>query len=220
MNKPTRTLLAGVVTVVPIAATAYVVWWAATSLGALGYKLADYIGLVNNIARPDGTSPGDGRLAAFVGVLIVLAAIYAIGLLTRWAVFRWTLDLLDRWISHLPGVKVVYESIRDLLKLFGGNTSQMGRAVLYHVPGTEITLLGILTNEKPAGFKGHSGNGKVAIYIPFSYMLGGMVLYASPEHIEDSDLTVDQAMKLAATAHVGQCGPAAVITDDKPPCDV
>ena len=43
---------------------------------------------------------------------------------------------------------------------------------------------------------------KVAIYVPFSYMFGGVTLYVDKEHVRELDLPVEQALKLAATAQV------------------
>jgi uncharacterized membrane protein len=137
-----------------------------------------------------------------VGSILVLVVIYFVGMLTRLYIFRKIVEVVERWISRVPGVKTIYESVRDLMKLFGGDSARMGRAVLYEIPNTEIAVLGIMTNERPTGVSG-DGPQKVAIYLPFSYMFGGPTIYVSPEHLQDAGMTVDQALKLCATAHVG-----------------
>jgi len=43
----------------------------------------------------------------------------------------------------------------------------------------------------------------VAVYLPYAYMFGGPTIYVSPEHVHDVDLSVEQVLKIAATAHVG-----------------
>ena len=44
---------------------------------------------------------------------------------------------------------------------------------------------------------------KVAVYMPYSYMLGGLTVFVSREHIVEVDMSVEQCMKLCATAQVG-----------------
>jgi uncharacterized membrane protein len=93
------------------------------------------------------------------------------------------------------------------MKLFGGEAGRMGRAIRYRPPGAGIDLLGILTNERPAGIADSTAERRVAVYLPYAYMFGGPTIYVSPEHVHDVPLSVDQALKMAATAHVGADAP-------------
>lgn len=190
MNRHLRILLAGVMVIVPLAATVYLVWRAGAALHGLASSL---IGAV---------LPGAQRfLFPGAGVLVVLIGIYLIGLLTHWWVFRRALGLLERALSRLPVVKTIYESIRDVLKLFGGDAEQMGQVVRLRLPGTDIRLLGIRTSTSPRGAKGEQ---LVAVYLPMSYMFGGPTVYVPPEAVDPVDLTVEEALKIAATADAGQ----------------
>ena len=132
---------------------------------------------------------------------MVLVGIYLVGLLTHLWIFRWAVGLVEKLVVRVPGVKTVYESVRDLLKLFGGDARRMGRVVLYTPPGTDMTMLAILTNERPSGI-GPEAKHKVAIYLPYSYMFGGITVYVSPDHLQEVDTPVEVALKLAATAQV------------------
>ncbi len=42
----------------------------------------------------------------------------------------------------------------------------------------------------------------MAVYLPFGYMIGGVTVYVPREHLRELDMPVEQALKLAATAHV------------------
>ena len=215
---------AGLLVVVPFAITAYVFWRLATWLGGMGYYLmmellplydkglADAVEEAHRRAVANGDMDGFSVILAIVGSLLVILAIYFIGLLTHWWIFRKVLNIVEIWISRVPGVKTIYESVRDLMKLFGGDSSKMGRAVLYNIPQTDINVLGILTNDSPVGV---SQNGKrmVAVYLPFSYMFGGPTIYVSPDQVREAGISVDQALKLCATAHVGSPAPAAPLPE-------
>ena len=190
MNRHVRIFLAGALVLVPFGLTAYLVWWAGSSLERLG-----------RLVLPPGP---DNWLLPGAGVVIVVVGIYLIGLLMRWWVFRGVVGLAERLLGRLPLVKSLYESIRDILKLFAGQSSRMGRVVRYRPPGTDAQLLGIQTSTSP---RGAAGTGQVAVYLPFSYMLGGITMYVRPEALEPVDMSVEEALKIAATAEASGAAP-------------
>ena len=188
MQKQLRILLAGVMVLAPLAVTAWIIWTLGSSLDQMGRNLF-----------PAGTiEPPPG-----VGAAVVLVGVYLVGLLTHFWLFRGMLSWLDVLVTKVPGVKTIYESVRDLLKLFGGDSRRMGKVVRYKMPGSDMSMLAILTNEAPAGLDGEDPEGrKVAIYLPYSYMFGGITIFVSPENIREVDMPVERALKLCATAQV------------------
>jgi uncharacterized membrane protein len=42
----------------------------------------------------------------------------------------------------------------------------------------------------------------ISVYVPFSYMLGGLTLLVDPAKVEKIDIPVDQAIKLQVTAWI------------------
>ena len=190
MKKQFRIFAAGVIITAPFAATAYVLWWVLSRLDSLAK---------GGIERIFGT-----ELFWGAGVIVLLAGIYLIGLLTHLWVFRWALGLLERLFSRVPVVKTIYESVRDIFGLFSGDTNKMGQVVRYRVPGTEVELLGVRTSTSP---RGAGEPGKVAVYLPMSYQFGGFTVYVRPESVEPVDMSVEEALKIAATAEAGAAPP-------------
>lgn len=209
-----KIFLGGALVVVPFAITLYVVWWLAASLANLGTGMLNNVGILKyleawkalGIKVDHTTFPAKvievGLYAKVLGAIIVIVGIYFLGMATHLWIFRRTLTVIEKWISRVPGVKTIYESVRDLMKLFGGDSARMGRAVLLNVPDSDVSVLGILTNENPAGVS-DAGHKKVAVYLPFSYMFGGLTVYVPHERVQEANMSVDQALKLCATAHVG-----------------
>jgi len=229
MKRNIQTFLAGVLVIVPFAITGYFVVWLATKIGGLGGALISKTMLgatLNNVLGTNWLGEWDAAgknfdpspLACVLGAVLVLIIVFFIGMLTRLYIFRQIVLIVERWITHVPGVKTIYESVRDLMKLFGGDSAKMGRAVLYRIPQTHISVLGILTNEQPEGVS-PEGEQRVAVFLPFSYMFGGPTIYVSPADLQDAGMTVDQALKLCATAAVGSRAPAPHVTgkNDIPP---
>jgi anti-anti-sigma factor len=190
VQRQVRILFAGALVLVPMAITAWVIWSVGTWLDSLGQRAATNLGLKHGM--PQG-----------VGALVLIATMYMVGLLTQLWLFRFLFGLLEKLVTRVPGVKTVYESVRDLMKLFGGGSKHMGRVVQYSAPGSDATFLGILTNENPLGLEEGDPNRKVAVYMPLSYMIGGPTALVSPKHIVEVDMTVEQCMKFCATAQVG-----------------
>jgi len=118
----------------------------------------------------------------------------------HWWLFRWAVGLVERLVGRLPVIKTVYEGVRDILKLFSGDSKQTGKVVRYHVAGTNIQMLGIQTSASP---RGTSDPDRVAVYLPMSYQIGGFTVYLPADAVEPIDMTVEEAMKLAATAEAG-----------------
>jgi uncharacterized membrane protein len=90
------------------------------------------------------------------------------------------------------------------MKLFGTGSRDMGHVVEYSPPGQELSFVGILTSEKPICTADEK---KVCVYFPFAYMIGGPIAMVNPEHLRPLDMPVEEALKLAATAHVGVTRP-------------
>lgn len=189
MKKQIGIFLAGLVVIVPFAITVYVIVLAAIWLDDVGkVVLHKYL-------------PGlDGIWG--IGAVLVLAAVYLIGLMTRMWGLRGIFKLLDRWVSRVPGVKTIYESTRDLLQLFGPESRRMGKAVIYRHPGSDLTLLGVMTNEVPIGVP-QAPKHLVAMYVPLGAQLGGLMIYVPPENLEDANVAVEEVLKVSAIAQVG-----------------
>ncbi|MDP6544946.1 MAG: DUF502 domain-containing protein [Phycisphaerae bacterium] len=191
MKKQLGIFLAGVMVLVPLAVTVYVVCWLGSALDALGASI------LPNITLPPG-----------VGALVLIAAVYLVGLATRFWLFQAVWSLLEQIVTRVPGIKTLYESVRDLLQLFGGNAGKMGKVVHYSPRGSSMKMLGIRTNDNPPFAQDSGGGRTVAVYLPFSYMFGGITVYCEPECIEELDMPVEQCLKLCATAFVGQEAPS------------
>ena len=193
MKKHLKTFLAGAFIIIPFAITIYVIWAIGSGLDGLVQNAVD--------AFTRGTGGKSIALWPAVGTVLVIGLIYCVGLLTRFWLFRSLLDIIENLFERLPVVKTIYEWIRDVMQLFGSQAKRMGRVVSYKMPNSDVTVLGILTNDKPKGLHPED-TGHVAVYFPLGYMMGGIVAYLPPEKLKEVDIPVEEALKLSATAQV------------------
>jgi len=198
MNRHIRTLLTGAAVVIPSVITLYVIWWIGLKLDSLGRALLESGGR--------HMVPGVG---AVIVLLVVVLGIYLAGLLARLVVFRSLLAWWERLLARVPGVRTVYESVRDMMNLLGGGSGGMGKAVEYRPPGADYIILGVVTNRALAGTSAEKDDHLVSVYLPFTYMIGGVTVLADRRNLKELDMSVERAMKLAATAHVESGAPPA-----------
>lgn len=198
MNKIGRALLnyliKGLLIVLPIALSIYIVIWAVTTV--------DSWLNVNNILGVDprtGASrniPGLGL--ALVVALILLAGIFVTNLVTE-PMYNW----FNRWMNRLPGLNFIYSSIKDLTEAFVGDEKKFNHPVMVDV-GAGVKRIGFLTQNDLAVI---GLPGECVVYFPFSYSFAGQVCVVNRTHIQELKMNAAEAMKLVVSGGVSQITP-------------
>jgi uncharacterized membrane protein len=182
--------LQGLLAILPIALTFYLVYWLAASAEAvLGNAMKFVVG--------DAYVPGSGVSAGF---LITLG----IGLLLRIWLFRKAFSLGETLLQRIPGIKSLYGSIRDMVGFFdAAKQKEFDKTVMVTLVDENVRLMGLVTREDfrdlPAGIGDEQ---TVAVYLPMSYQLGGFTVMVPKANIRPVDMKVDQAMQFVLTAAV------------------
>ncbi|HUU42476.1 MAG TPA: DUF502 domain-containing protein, partial [Planctomycetota bacterium] len=156
-----KLLLRGLVVILPTFITLYVLWWIGSGTERL---LMDLIPV-------EHYWPGMGIL---LGLLVVLA----VGCLAGVWLFSRLGRLLEQLLEHIPLVKTLYGSMKDLMQFFPGDKKKpsMKKVVLAEIGGMKI--VGMVTRETfdelPEAMR---REGEVLVYCPMSYQLGGFTLW-------------------------------------------
>jgi uncharacterized membrane protein len=198
MAKIWNTMLKGLVALLPIGLTVYLVYWLAVAAETLFSRLL-------KLVIPDSAYwPGLGLVAGLV-------VLYLAGLAVNAYVVRRALRLSDDLFARIPVVKTVYVAIRDFMTFFpsAGKGSDLKRVVL--VPFGPGKAIGFVTAESSAALGVPEGDGLVAVYLPMSYMIGGYTVFLPRELIEPTAMSVEAGMRLALMGGV-QGAPASSTT--------
>ena len=190
MKKIGTLFLRGLMPVLPIALTLYLIYWLATfAESVLGKAIQFVIGAKYY--------PGMGVLAGF---LITLG----IGVLLRIWIFRKVFALGEALLQEIPGIKSLYGSIRDLVGFFDASKQkEFDKTVMVSVGDDDTRLMGLVTREDFADLpEGIGDEQTVAVYLPMSYQLGGFTVMVPRAKIRPIDMKVDQAMQFVLTAGV------------------
>ena len=182
-------LLKGLVTILPIGLTVYFVYWLGVTTEAL---LSKPIKLVIDDAH---YWPGMGLVTGFL-------LLFLIGLGVNAFVVRRILGYGEELLLRVPVVKTVYSAIRDMTRLV--NTDKK-KGDLDRVVTLDIgygRLIGFVTQEHANTLGIGGGEDLVAVYLPMSYMIGGYTIYLPRSRLTETDLSVEQAMRIVLTGGV------------------
>jgi uncharacterized membrane protein len=181
-----KILVKGLVTILPIGITVYLVYW----LGVTTDRLLS--GPIRWFIPAEDYIPGMGLVAGFL-------VLFAVGLLVNAFVIRRVLGYLERFVLRVPVVKTVYAALRDLTNLVNtaNRKHELERVVMVRFgPGR---VIGFVTQENATLPGLGSDADLVAVYLPMSYQIGGYTLYLPRSRIEPTDLTVEAAMRIVLT---------------------
>lgn len=149
MNWLVKNFLRGLIIVVPIAVTVWVIYQAFIAIDRLfGFR-----------------APGLGLLAVVGGTILIgaMASNYAV---------RKLFQLTEKVFTRAPLVRIVYAAIRDLLEAFVGDRKRFDQPVSVSV-SAGVSALGFVTRDD-LGFLGMRD--RVAVYLPLSYSMAGIMI--------------------------------------------
>jgi uncharacterized membrane protein len=198
MRKVWNTVLKGLVAILPLGLTVYVVYWLAVTAERL------FSNVIKLLVPDTYYWPG-------LGLLTGLVTLYFVGLAVNAYLVHRALRLSDRLFARIPVVKTIYLAIRDFMRFFpsSGQGSDLRRVVLVQFgPGKAI---GFVTAESGEMLRRSAvAEETIAVYLPMSYMVGGYTLFLPRELVEPTSLTVEEGMRIALMGGVRSTGaPAA-----------
>lgn len=179
--------LGGLLIVLPLAATAWVI--------IISFNFLDGIIPTQTIL---------GKSVPGLGVLVVLTAITFIGFIGEGFIVKPMLDLIDHLLEKTPGIKIIYSSVKDLMEAFVGEKKKFSEAVAVEMSGG-IYKLGFITQKdlKVIGFEGF-----VAVYFPHSYNFSGNLFLVPAERIKPIAGNSSELMKFIVSGGVTEIGSA------------
>jgi uncharacterized membrane protein len=174
MNWLIKHFLRGLVIVVPIAVTVYILY-------------ASFLWIDRLIPL---RVPG-------AGFAILIVAIIAVGWLTSNFVGRKFVQLTELLFTRAPLVRLIYAALKDLLEAFVGDHKRFDQPVAVKL-SEGVRTLGFVTQDD-LSFLGLEGN--VAVYLPFAYSMAGSMVIVPAASVER--LAVDSASVMALVVSGG-----------------
>ena len=183
-------LVRGLVVVLPIGFTIWLLWWLGSSIEALLRKL------ILLVIPADHYLPGMGIVAALA--LLLAAGAFFNALLVQSALASW-----ERFLDRIPVVKTIYGATRDFVKLLptGGKRRDLRHVVLARFG--EAQVIGFVTQDDASELGiVEAKDDLVAVYFPMSYQIGGYTALLPRSRVVPLDLPVEAAMRLVLTGGI------------------
>ncbi|WP_207491954.1 DUF502 domain-containing protein [Aridibaculum aurantiacum] len=188
--------LQGIILLAPIIITS----WAVLSL----FTYVDNIlpNFINNLFP--GTWPVDEEglpnKVPGVGFVLVITVVVVVGWVSSSFVVSRMVSLLDHILERTPGIRFIYSSVKDFLEAFAGNKRKFDKPVLVCVDSPNVWRMGFMTQKDCHKFEMPD---HVAVYVPHSYALSGIVYIVPKENVKVLDHTSPaDAMKFAVSGGV------------------
>jgi uncharacterized membrane protein len=174
MKTITRYFFEGLIVILPTAATIYFVYLIFIKIdGLFNFKI-----------------PG-------IGFLITLGLILVVGFIASNIFTKGLTNLLQNIFSRLPLVKLIYNSIKDLIEAFVGDKKKFNKPALVKTSeDSDIEILGFVTEEN-LDLLGEKN--KVAVYIPQAYNFAGNLIIVSASRIKFINASAEEIMTFIVT---------------------
>ncbi|MGE6220661.1 DUF502 domain-containing protein [Nubsella zeaxanthinifaciens] len=182
-------LIRGLLIVVPIAVSVFIVVWAVTTV--------DSWVNINSILGVDPKT-GESRNIPGLGLALVVGIILGAGIFVTYFVTEPMYNWFQRWLNKLPLFNFIYTSIKDLTEAFVGDEKKFNHPVLVETEG-DMKRIGFLTQNDLSKL---DLPGEAIVYFPFSYSFAGQVYIVKKEKIKPLNMTAADAMKLVVSGGV------------------
>lgn len=189
MRQLNQIFFKGLILVLPVTLTFYLLFWASVKIESL-FKSVLLLLLGKELYIPG------------LGIVVTFIFIFLVGLLLNNYITGRVINWLTSSLERVPLIKVIYNPLKDLMGLIpGGNSSKdrPQRVVLVPLPGMGVEALGLVTREELDELPNCN---LISVYIPLSYMLGGVTILIEKDKVKKVDMKVEEALKLSVTAWI------------------
>ncbi len=188
MNNLYKYFFRGLITVLPVALTLYLLyiflaWTEKLTLWVLRPLIGSFY------------LPGMGLV---FGVLIIVLIGYTVSKPT----VRKLLSFAEFPFTNLPVVRSIYSSLKSFADYFSPSGAQSEQSVvILRMPGHALEIVGLVTRRNfadlPVGFLPGE---RVAVYLPMGYMIGGYTVFVPVEWVQPIAMSVEEAMRSSLIA--------------------
>jgi len=183
-----RTFMNGILAVIPIIITLYIVFWLLRSFEYAFKELFLFI-------APSLYFPGMGIFTGIVTIFIAGTVMEAWGLRT---LYRYG----EQFLEKFPFVGDIYSTLKSFLQYATKPSSDSKEQVVF-IEYQGMKLIGIVTNEDLSdGPKEIATSDTIAVYLPMSYQLGGYTVYINKKNVFPISMSKKSALQWTITGGV------------------
>lgn len=194
--------LTGLVVVLPVGLTIYVVW------GVIGYIDGWILPLIPTNYQPEALlhrwfGPEVNFPVRGVGVLVFLVFTALVGWLARGLIGRTVMRQAETVVDRVPLVRSVYSGLKQITETFFAKSEKsFDRTCLVEFPREGYWAVGMVatTPKGEIAAKLPGGSPMVAVFVGLTPMTSGMLLFVPEKDVIFLDMKADEAVKMIVSA--------------------
>jgi uncharacterized membrane protein len=184
-----KDFLKGLLVVVPVVTTIYLVWLPVTFFDELVMQVFPELEETPVV----GAFPG-------IGLVVTAVGIWAIGVLASNRLGERFLWIFERLLKKVPILKPLYQTVKDVVSAFVGDERKFDRPVCVDlIPGQDVKALGFITRSEldQPGLEG-----RIAVYLPQSYNIAGNLIVVPRDRVTPLEVDPGRFMTLIMSGGV------------------
>ena len=184
-------ILTGLVTILPVVLTLYLLYWLALSAESVLGGMIKWV-LPNSLYWPG------------MGLVAGLIVVFVVGLLMHAYVVQRLFARVEQLLYHMPLIKSVYRAIRDFFDYFSPTSKkEFEQVVAVSIGNTGMQVIGFVTQANPEHLpEDFREQDNLLVYVPLSYMIGGFTVLMPRSAVRPLNMTMEEAMRFTLTAGV------------------
>jgi uncharacterized membrane protein len=212
----------GLLVWVPLIATVWLTWWLFKTVGlGLERLIQNGYGALNHVGERFASLSFLQEIVYVpgFGILIAIALFLTTGFLTRSLVARRLIQTGEKIFDRIPLISKIYravQQIRDVFVTREGTVFQ--KVVLVEYPRKGVWAVGFLTSREKGVVQKVLGSDSWAVFLPsIPNPTTGFLLYVPTGEIRETNLSVEEGMKLIISGGAYQPGNMTPTGDSEPP---
>ncbi|MBL9113792.1 MAG: DUF502 domain-containing protein [Verrucomicrobiaceae bacterium] len=206
--------LTGLAVVTPLVITFFILQFVYTMLREWSQPVLGFaVTRINEMAGAqviDVTSIGFLYFERFIGVLIPVLVLIALGVMATHVIGVRVMEAIDRLLMRIPFISFIYKSLKQVIDAFKGLGGKQGfkRVVYIDYPVPGMWMLGFVTGQYYDRIRKRN---MTSVFLPCAPSpMTGMLVVVEAERVSDAPMTMEEAMKMIFSG--GLVGP-----DNAPP---
>ena len=191
--------LTGLVVVLPIALTIYLIW------AVIGYLDGWILPLIPDAYHPQQLTelvfgPGHSFPLRGVGVVVFLVFTTLMGWIAKGLIGRTILLRLDRLVDRMPVVRSLYSGLKQVAEtVFTKQEASFQKTCLVEFPRPGIWTLGLISARPKGEIAAKLEPDTISVFIGLTPFTSGFVVFVPRKDVIELDLTPEEAAKLVAS---------------------
>jgi uncharacterized membrane protein len=191
--------LTGLVVVLPIGLTIYLIWSVVGWLDGWILPLIPQSYLPQELLRYY-LGPGYSVPVRGVGVVVFLLFTTAVGWVAKGLIGRSVLVRLDRLVDRMPVVRSLYGGLKQVAEtVFNKQEKSFNVTCLIQFPRPGVWSIGLISARPKGEIAQRLGPDMIAVFIGLTPFTSGFTIFVHKDEVIEMDLTPEEAAKLVAS---------------------